>query len=313
MYKNQNIKFSVMMNCFNGEKYLEEAIKSVLNQTYQNWELIFWDNQSSDNSAKIFKTFKDKRLKYYLSYVHTGLGQARKNAFQKTEGELIAILDVDDVWLPDKLQKQVYCFKDPEVGIVISNVNYFNKKKKKKKFTTVPPSGYVFEDLLSEYYIVESSQVLKRSYIDMLSYHYDPEFNYIPDFDLVLRMSKICKLFVIDEVLAEWRIQSSSESFKSPEKFSSEIKKWIDKQILNNVIEKNKNKIAIQNLINRNNRQIAIFELINGNRKRYLKFFVSEKNKTLKDLLILFMAFFPFSSIFIKYFYLKRISKGLLE
>ena len=59
-------------------------------------------------------------------------------------------------------------------------------------------------------------------------------------FDLVLRMSKICKLFVIDEVLAEWRIQSSSESFKSPEKFSSEIKKWIDKQILNNVIEKNK-------------------------------------------------------------------------
>ena len=147
----------------------------------------------------------------------------------------------------------------------------------------------------------------------MLSYHYDPEFNYIPDFDLVLRMSKICKLFVIDEVLAEWRIQSSSESFKSPEKFSSEIKKWIDKQILNNVIEKNKNKIAIQNLINRNNRQIAIFELINGNRKRYLKFFVSEKNKTLKDLLILFMAFFPFSSIFIKYFYLKRISKGLLE
>ena len=138
MYKNQNIKFSVMMNCFNGEKYLEEAIESVLNQTYQNWELIFWDNQSSDNSAKIFKTFKDKRLKYYLSSVHTGLGQARKNAFQKTKGELIAILDVDDVWLPDKLQKQVNCFKDPEVGIVISNVNYFNKKEKKEKIFNGP-------------------------------------------------------------------------------------------------------------------------------------------------------------------------------
>ena len=70
MYKNQNIKFSVMMNCFNGEKYLEEAIESVLNQTYQNWELIFWDNQSSDNSAKIFKTFKDKRLNtIYLQFI----------------------------------------------------------------------------------------------------------------------------------------------------------------------------------------------------------------------------------------------------
>ena len=83
MYKNQNIKFSVMMNCFNGEKYLEEAIESVLNQTYQNWELIFWDNQSSDNSAKIFKTFKDKRLKYYLSSVHTGLGKLEKMHFKK--------------------------------------------------------------------------------------------------------------------------------------------------------------------------------------------------------------------------------------
>ena len=55
---------SILMNCYNGEKYLHEAIDSVLAQTYKNWELIFWDNRSSDRSAEIFKSYNDKRLKY---------------------------------------------------------------------------------------------------------------------------------------------------------------------------------------------------------------------------------------------------------
>ena len=58
----KNPLVSILMNCFNGEKYLHEAIESLKNQTYTNWELIFWDNQSSDNSAEIFKKYKDKRM-----------------------------------------------------------------------------------------------------------------------------------------------------------------------------------------------------------------------------------------------------------
>ena len=57
---------SVIMNCYNGEKFLREAVQSVLNQKYKKWELIFWNNNSTDNSKKIFKSFKDKRLKYYF-------------------------------------------------------------------------------------------------------------------------------------------------------------------------------------------------------------------------------------------------------
>ena len=51
---------SIIINCFNGEKYLNEALKSILNQTYKNWEIIFWDNQSRDSSEKVFKQYKDK-------------------------------------------------------------------------------------------------------------------------------------------------------------------------------------------------------------------------------------------------------------
>ena len=61
---------SVIVNCFNGEQYLHKALSSILSQTYKNWEIIFWDNQSSDNSKKIFSGFKDKRFKYYFSKEH---------------------------------------------------------------------------------------------------------------------------------------------------------------------------------------------------------------------------------------------------
>ena len=107
MKSNNEPLVSVIMNCYNGQKYLEESIESVLSQTYKNWELIFWDNISNDRSAEIFKNYNDSRLKYFCAENHTPLYEARNKAFKKTSGELIAFLDVDDLWTEDKLSKQV--------------------------------------------------------------------------------------------------------------------------------------------------------------------------------------------------------------
>ena len=71
--QNKNQLITIILNCYNGEKYLNEALKDVLSQTYKNWELIFWDNKSTDRSKKIFKSFKDKRFKYFYSNKHTSL------------------------------------------------------------------------------------------------------------------------------------------------------------------------------------------------------------------------------------------------
>ena len=89
---------SILMNCFNGEKYLEEALNSVFQQTYENWELIFWDNNSNDKSKQIISSFKDKRIRIFTSLVHTNLGEARKEAYKKVQGDYLAFLDVDDIW-----------------------------------------------------------------------------------------------------------------------------------------------------------------------------------------------------------------------
>ena len=75
---------SIIMNCFNGERYLKEAINSVLEQQYNNWELIFWDNQSTDSSAQIFLSYNDDRFKYYYAPLHTPLYEARNYAVEKS-------------------------------------------------------------------------------------------------------------------------------------------------------------------------------------------------------------------------------------
>ena len=101
---NKNL-VSIVMNCHNGEKYLKEVINSIFNQSYKNWELIFFDNASIDNSAKIVKHFSDKRVKYiYSKYVKLGI--ARKRALDNCKGEYITFLDCDDYWDSNKLKLQ---------------------------------------------------------------------------------------------------------------------------------------------------------------------------------------------------------------
>ena len=109
------------MNCHNGEEYLVDSLKSVINQTYKNWELIFWDNCSSDKSAEIFKNFSDKRFKYFYSSEFTTLYKARNRAISKANGQYISFLDTDDIWMNNKLEFQINKFKDQNVGLVYSN------------------------------------------------------------------------------------------------------------------------------------------------------------------------------------------------
>ena len=91
---------SVIVNCYNGGKYLQQALESVLAQTYTNWELIFWDNRSTDRSAEIFHRYSDSRLRYFLAPKHTRLYEARNYAIEQARAEFVAFLDVDDYPTP---------------------------------------------------------------------------------------------------------------------------------------------------------------------------------------------------------------------
>ena len=128
---------SVIMNCHNGEKFLNESVKSVINQTYQNWELIFFDNLSNDNSKKILQSFRDKRIKYFNSKKFLDLYAARNLAIEKSSGKYISFLDTDDYWSSNKLEQQVkFLESNNEYKIVYSNYFVIDEKKKNKIIKT---------------------------------------------------------------------------------------------------------------------------------------------------------------------------------
>ena len=134
MPKNTNNPLvSIIMNCYNGEKYLKQAVDSILNQSFRNFEVIFWDNKSTDKSAKIYKSYKDKRLKYYYSKKFTNLYEARNLAINLSKGTYIAFLDTDDYWIKDKLRIQMAKFNDENVSLVYANYFLYNQITKKKK------------------------------------------------------------------------------------------------------------------------------------------------------------------------------------
>ena len=134
------------MNCHNGEKFLNESLRSIIFQSYKNWELIFFDNNSEDNSKKIVKSFKDKRIKFFSSKKKLNLYYARNLAIKKTKGKFISFLDVDDLWNKNKLKLQLnFLEKNKEFKIIYSNYTIFNEVAKKKyvKYNRILNSGFI--------------------------------------------------------------------------------------------------------------------------------------------------------------------------
>lgn len=215
---------SIIMNCYNSETYLREAIDSILAQTYQNWELVFWDNQSTDDSAEIVQSYVDSRIKYHCSGSFTPLGEARNRAIKESSGELIAFLDCDDLWMPEKLAQQVPLFDAPNIGLVICDTYFFNEQGIQKQLYSnkKPPVGMVFREILGEYFISLETAVIRRNALDSLEHWFDSRFNAIEEYDLFVRLSYRWHLAYADVVLAKWRVHASSWTWSHSHLFPEE-------------------------------------------------------------------------------------------
>ena len=225
-------KVSVIMNCYNGVDYVEDAIESVIAQTYNNWELIFWDNKSTDLSSNVLKKFKDDRIKYYLSNEHTSQYEARRRAVLEAKGEFIAFLDVDDWWKEDKIEKQLKLFLDKDVGLATCNYWIVNERKKTKKlaFKNIP-TGHVTEKLLKRNFVGMSTLIMKKDSYFSLEYGFDSRYEIIGDYDLILRLSKDNKLASLDEPYSYYRWHGKNLGFLKFELNISELSFWIKDKI----------------------------------------------------------------------------------
>lgn len=221
---------SIIMNCRNGEKYLTESVKSVVQQTYKNWELIFFDNCSTDKSKKIIKNFTDKRIKYFNSKKSLSLYDARNLAIRKTKGNYVSFLDTDDLWTKDKLQKQV-SFLKMNKGAKILFSNYFilneNKNKNSIKHKKNLPSGNITQKLLDNYSIGILTVFIEKNIFK--KFKFKKNYNIIGDFDFFINLSRKFKIYSIQKPLAFYRIHGSNLSSTNIKVFIKELDEWIKK------------------------------------------------------------------------------------
>ena len=228
---------SVIINCYNGEEYLSLAIDSVLAQTYENWELIFYDNCSTDNSKKIFLDYKNEKFRYYKSDKLIKLYDARNNAILKANGDFYAFIDVDDLWVPDKLKLQLDTFKDKEVGFSCGNFKLIDERKKNNKTSTqifdFIPSGFVIDNMFSKYFIHMSSLVIRKNAYDSLKIGFNSNYTIVGDLDLVVRLNLKWKLSSIQKPITYYRYHGNNTGNKESHLISTELKLLYD-DLLNN-------------------------------------------------------------------------------
>lgn len=221
---------SVIMNCYNSDTYLGEAIDSVISQTYKNWEIIFWDNQSTDKSAEIVKSYDDERIKYFYAPSFTSLYEARNYAIEKANGEYIAFLDCDDKWYNNKLKEQLKVLENCEYNLCYSNFYNLYENKLKKAFSSIQPSGDIFKYQIANYSIGILTVMLRKSAWDNMKEKFDKNFTYPGDLDFFIRFLHKNQAIYIDEPLAIYRADNpNSISNTKRESNLNELKKALDK------------------------------------------------------------------------------------
>lgn len=215
---------SVVMNCFNGEKFLSQALESLISQTFRNWELIFWDNQSTDKSAEVLRQFEDDRIRYFYANKHTGLGAARAQAIKKARGIWIGFLDVDDLWRKNKLELQMNAVleTDLELGLVYSRCQYFYSNDllsecsvrlgKVHPSCKILPRGDIVKELYRGNFLPFPSVLYKKDALSSIGKI--PDYLHPPDYFMSLALAARYEVLAVDRVLCDYRLHLGSLSRK---------------------------------------------------------------------------------------------------
>lgn len=206
---------SIMMTTYNREGFLSEAILSVLNQTYQNWELIILDDASTDNTAGVAGAFcvRDSRIKCLPSPINLGIAKNRNRGFAVAKGKYIAVLDSDDMWIDyNKLEKQVQFLEANPLYVVVGT----NVKVIDSEGTKIGNINYQTEDerirsnMLVRNQFTHSSVLIRAS--ALVDKFYNPSFPIWEDYELLLRLGLSGKFANLPQSMTAYRKHNSNIS-----------------------------------------------------------------------------------------------------
>lgn len=216
-------KFSVIMNCLNGARFLREAIDSVFNQTFTDWEIIFFDSGSTDGSVDIAASY-GSRVRTFTISSPVPLGQARQEAVDRAEGEFLAFLDVDDVWLPLKLEKQYSALTLGDFDICYGGAQFIDEAGRNLyKNLPIHKTGPLFSDLLSHVEGSWCTYVVNRKKLVKKGTQFNPKLRSSSEEDMILSFLAYDGVgLVLNEVLAKYRVVGGSVTSRYSDRLAFE-------------------------------------------------------------------------------------------
>ena len=279
----KDLLISVLMPVYNADKYLSEAIESILNQTHSNLELIISYDESSDGSLKIIREYEKKDKRIIISYgKKRGLIKSLNDGLIISKGEYIARMDADDISLPRRLEKQLkYMRENPEIGVCGSWVEMFGNVKKKYIWKLQENNKLLKARLLFSVPFAHPSVMINSNLIKKYDLKYNSIFETVEDYKLWLDISKYTKFANIPEVLIKYRYLKNSLSRIADKDFEKRYlaTKKVFSEVLQKMNIKNSEKENILHFtvgfndrientyINLNYLNIYLNKLINANRR----------------------------------------------
>ena len=210
-------KVSVLMPVYKtNEKYLREAISSILNQTYTDFEFLILDDCPEDTREEIVKSYKDKRIKYSKNEQNLGITPSRNKLIDMASGEYLAIFDHDDISLPDRLEKQVaYLDEHQDVGVVSCKVKTMIRGKTSKN----PSNNHDIKlALMRVCSINHSAAMIRKSVLIKNNIRYEEEFSPSEDYALWCRLIPFTNFHNLNEILFHYRDHEQNTSHRQSDK-----------------------------------------------------------------------------------------------
>ena len=216
MYFNHNmILISVILPVYNGEKTIGETITSVLNQTWQDFELIIINDGSEDGTLEIIDSIKDPRIKVF-SYPNAGPNPSRNRGIAQAKGECIAFIDADDLWKPDKLSSQLQALQtNSQAAVAYSWTDYIDESSQfLRRGSHTKLTGDVFENLLLINFLETGSNPLIRQEALATVGGFDETLTHGEDWDMWLRLAAKYEFVVVPSSQVLYRVYAHSNSSK---------------------------------------------------------------------------------------------------
>lgn len=203
---------SVIMPCYNMERYIVDTIRSVINQTHADWELIVVDDQSTDGTVALVKSLceHDSRIHFSVNTGHASIANTRNNCIKQAKGRYLAFLDADDIWHPDKLQRQLQFMQEKQVAFSYSSYDLIDESGQPLGKTIHTAGDLSYEAFLRNTIIGCSTVMLD---IDLVGPVTVPDFRTSEDTATWLDiLKKGFTAYALDEPLTAYRIRRKSAS-----------------------------------------------------------------------------------------------------